>query len=177
MSESRRLALAGAFIRQARSDWFVYRHLAGQGIPPCHPLHYLQMACEKLAKAYRLRDTGVIVDEAVRKHAGFEKFIAAFLNCPTMVAEYEGKDAQRAQLLKSSRHLAREIEKLAPAIDRAASPENAEYPWEREGDTRIVVPCEYDYPSLSLLTHSQGRNFLNLLERAFRDFDKVSIAS
>lgn len=35
--------------------------------------------------------------------------------------------------------LAREIEKLAPATDRLAFPENAEYPWER-GDKVFVPP-------------------------------------
>jgi hypothetical protein len=35
---------------QSRSDWQVYDRLAADpSIPPCHQLHYLQMACEKIA--------------------------------------------------------------------------------------------------------------------------------
>lgn len=176
MSETRRDAFARAFIKQARSDWAVYRLLAATpGIAACHQLHYLQMACEKLAKAYRLRDEGVDVDETVSKHTGFEKFIAAFLLCPTMNAEYRGKDAQRKELLKSARSFARAIERLAPAIDRTATPENAEYPWEWEAGKSVVAPCEYEYPTLSLLEAARGRTFLNLLERAFRDFEKITL--
>src|SRR5882724_6463098 len=56
--DDQRRAFAQAFIAQARSDWLVYRVLTESAeVPLCHRLHYLQMACEKLAKAYRLRDT------------------------------------------------------------------------------------------------------------------------
>jgi hypothetical protein len=57
MSEPRR-RWADAFLRQARSDLAVYHLLSGRSerdIPRCHALHYLQMACEKIAKAYRIR--------------------------------------------------------------------------------------------------------------------------
>jgi hypothetical protein len=63
VSGERRLAFADAFYRQAWSDWQAYKLLAeADGLPRCHALHYLQMACEKLAKAYRLRDTAGDVD-------------------------------------------------------------------------------------------------------------------
>jgi len=42
------------FLEQASSDWQVYEHLKGTHFPNCHALHYLQMATEKLAKAYLL---------------------------------------------------------------------------------------------------------------------------
>jgi hypothetical protein len=41
-----------AFLTQARSDWQVFEHLYDSDFPECHALHYLQMATEKLAKAY-----------------------------------------------------------------------------------------------------------------------------
>lgn len=44
-----------AFLRQARSDFAVYRQLPALRVPRCHELHYLQMAAEKLAKAAVLR--------------------------------------------------------------------------------------------------------------------------
>lgn len=58
MKDARRQAYSGAFIAQARSDFQVYRHLAqSPEFAVCHALHYLQMATEKLARAYRLRDS------------------------------------------------------------------------------------------------------------------------
>jgi hypothetical protein len=61
------------------------------GVPTCHRLHYLQMACEKLAKAYRLRDTKAAVDDLVSRHAGFAKFIGPFF-APVLKNGYRGKD-------------------------------------------------------------------------------------
>ncbi len=69
--------------------------------------------------------------------------------------------------------LAREIEKLAPATDRLASPENAEYPWER--DDRVYSPCKYSYPNLSILKVHSGRATMNMIERAFLDYEKLRI--
>ena len=56
----RRQAYAEAFAAQGRSDWTEYQHLSTltyPSLPWCHALHYLQMATEKIAKAYRIRDT------------------------------------------------------------------------------------------------------------------------
>jgi len=171
----RRRAFAEAFIAQARSDWRAHRVLAGrQDIATCHGLHYLQMVCEKLAKAYRLRDTRSPVDELVSKHTGFAKFIGPFFMV-VLKDEYRGKDAQLRGLIMRARALAREIEKLAPAIDRAAAPENAEYPWQR--DERVIAPCQHDFPSLELLRQPGGRAFLNLVERALDGFESLSLSA
>jgi len=46
-----------AFLKQARGDYQVFKHLLAEDrerIPSCHPLHYLQMSAEKLAKAIKL---------------------------------------------------------------------------------------------------------------------------
>jgi hypothetical protein len=160
--EQRRTAYAAAFLTQAQSDWQVFRMLAGSPASRCHSLHYLQMACEKLAKAYRLRDTASPVDEIVSRHTGFEKFVGAFLLA--IKHEYAGRDAQLTLLIRRSRGYAREIEKLAPATDRLAAPENAEYPWEANGV--VVAPCDYPFPSLAFLREPGGLAFLNLVQRA-----------
>ena len=41
-----------AFLRQARSDFRTFRDLQKGNAPLCHQAHYVQMATEKLAKAY-----------------------------------------------------------------------------------------------------------------------------
>lgn len=172
--EERRDAFADAFYRQASSDWQVCERLAAvAGLPPSHQLHYLQMACEKLAKAYRLRDTTSEVDEITSKHTGFAKFMNSFLRSPALVAEYKGRGAQHQVVCAAAAKFACEIEKLAPAINRATSPENAEYPWQH-GD-RVLAPCEYEYPALSLLAAPGGRLFLKLIGRAFRDYAQIKI--
>lgn len=173
--DERRLAFARQFVVQARSDWGVYKLLAAcRDVAACHKLHFLQMACEKVAKAYRLRDTKSPVDELVSRHTGFAKFVPSF--CKVALGErYRGKDAQLARVIKDSRALAREIEKLAPAIDRQATPENAEYPWER-GD-EVIAPCEHKFPSLDLLEKAGGWTFLKLIEQGLDAFDVGASAS
>jgi hypothetical protein len=171
--DERRRAFAEAFIAQARSDWSVHHLLAERkDVVACHELHYLQMVCEKLAKAYRLRDTRSPVDGLVSKHTGFAKFVGPFF-AAVLKDDYRDKDAQLRGLITRARALAREIEKLAPAIDRAAAPENSEYPWER--DERVIAPCRYPFPSLELLRQPGGRAFLNLIERALDGFERVSL--
>ena len=169
----RRRAFATAFIAQARSDWQVHRILAERDdIPVCHQLHYLQMVCEKLAKAYRLRDTNASLDDLISRHSGFAKFVGPYF-AAVLKDDYLGKDEQLRGLIRRARAIAREIEKLAPAIDRLATPENAEYPWER-GD-QVTAPCNHAFPSLELLRQPGGRAFLNLVERALKNFETVAL--
>jgi len=174
MTGGERKSWADAYARQARSDWDVYCVLAGNAdIPICHRLHYLQMGCEKIAKAYRWRDTSAGEHGLTHEHVAFSKFIQSFLGSPTMRKDYEGRGEQLRNISKLCRNLAREVEKLAPAVDRANSPENAEYPWAQGG--QVIVPCEYEYPSLSLLRESGGRTFLNLVARSFSEYELLHI--
>lgn len=46
------------------------------------------------------------------------------------------------------KHLAREIEVLAPACDAGdVREDNTEYPWQ-DGKGRIQVPCKYTFPNI-----------------------------
>jgi hypothetical protein len=171
---------AAAFLCQGRSDLVVYHLLSGQpesDTPRCHALHYLQMACEKIAKAYRIRDTSAeLAGERglLRRHVGFEKFMRTFLLSPRVQEAYAGRTAQLREVSKRVFSLAREIEKLAPAVDQQVSPENAEYPWEADG--KIVAPCEHQFPRLSLLREPSGALFLKLLARAVAEFETIELA-
>lgn len=180
---SRRKALADAFAAQARSDWRVYQHLAEQRdpgdaryplFPRCHAWQHLQMATEKIAKAYRIRDTDADPDKLATRHPGFVEFVNAFFSSEAIRAEYKGRDAQRESLRKAAEAVAREIEKLAPAIDKLSTPENAEYPWERSG--KVFVPVDYTYPTLDVLRTPGGRSTLNLVARAFEDYETLHIS-
>jgi hypothetical protein len=169
-----RLAYARAFMAQARSDWRVYAHLSASGDAPCHALHYLQMASEKLAKAYRLRETTSPVAVIVSHHTGFTKFIRQYLLSARYREAYRGKSAQLHRLVQDAAKLAMEIEKLAPAVERRNAPENVEYPWQA-GD-KVIAPCEWSFPALSLLNAPHGRAFLKTIESAFRDFGEFNAA-
>ena len=80
MSAPSREALSSAFHTQARSDWAVYLHLAAlPEHPRCHALHYLQMATEKLGKAYRLRDTSAATEDLQSEHTGFASFLRLYI--------------------------------------------------------------------------------------------------
>lgn len=62
---------------------------------------------------------------------------------------------------------------LAPAADRAARPDNAEYP-SAAGDL-VVVPAHLGHPNLSLLRQTGGRAFLKIVGRAMRGFEETGI--
>jgi hypothetical protein len=177
--DDERTRWARAFWWQAESDLTVYDVLtapAQAALPRCHGLHYLQMACEKVAKAYRARDTAAELhgdNGLLRRHVGFEKFMKSFLLSPQVQSEYEGRTEQLQQVGKAVRALAREVEKLAPAVDAAVAPENTEYPW-IHGDT-VVAPRDYDYSRLSLLAEPGGRTFLKLIRLAVERFDTIKV--
>lgn len=165
---------AVAYACQARSDWDVFCRMdALQDLPFCHRLHYLQMACEKISKAYRARDTGIAVEDVTTHHVGFEKFVKAFFLSPQVKQGFAGRDQQRQVSSQDARRIAAQVEKLAPAVDRKANPGNAEYPWEDGG--RLVVPCEHDFPNLALLKEPGGRAFLKLVGQAMDQFENVRI--
>jgi hypothetical protein len=163
-----------AYAKQSRSDFAIYRLLAARGdVVACHPLHYLQMACEKIAKAYRFRDTATVDERLTTEHVAFSQFIMSFLSSAAIKQRYRGRDEQLRQIRKTARVLAREIERLAPAVDRETSPSNAEYPWEQGG--RVITPCEFDFSNLSLLRAPGGRTLLRLIELAIVDFEEIRI--
>lgn len=75
MSDPRELRnrWARAYVAQARSDWQLFERLREmESVEMCHHLHYLQMACEKLAKAYRFRDTDAQPSSLLTHHVGFD---------------------------------------------------------------------------------------------------------
>ena len=167
-----REAWAAAYARQSQSDFEIYQRLTSAGVADCHRWHYLQMACEKIAKAYRFRESTVPTEKLMTSHKAFSTIITTLMKADKIKARYPGQTAKYEIILRYARSMAREIEKLAPAIDRDASPQNAEYPWEDRG--QIVVPCDYAYPNMQSLTGQRGQDFLHLLTDLITDFDRMS---
>lgn len=171
---SDRIAWAKAYARQSLSDFKVFEFLSNsEGIEECHRLHFLQMACEKIAKAYRFRDTTKGSEDLLTSHVGFSTFLRIYLNSTVFQSDYRDRDALFRGVSQFSLALAREIERLAPAVDREAFPCNVEYPWE-EYDT-IFMPCAFTYPNLQSLKQSKGINFLKIIRKAIEEFDNLSL--
>ena len=143
-----------AFLRQARSDFALFNHLRDQDqatMPACHPLHYLQMAAEKLAKAI-FDALGVSIDPWSH---------VAFSNLPYHLAR---ADIARAIGFRDSRSfrtflrrcapIFRAIDELSPAVGASRTGggprqgPNVEYPWESRGSDSHptwLVPAENEF--------------------------------
>jgi hypothetical protein len=151
------------YARQAQADFTTFQSLQSvRGIPECHRLLFLQMACEKLCKAHLI--AGGADPEALQTSHGY---IANPL--PVVVRQqiiFLRADVTRMTgVLLLTRHLAREIELLNPAVDRAGGrPDNCEYPWDQGGG--LHSPLDWSFSPSHLLTRKAGRTFLKLVRGA-----------
>ena len=160
---------ADAFILQARSDWQLYEHLKRSNFPDCHALHYLQMATEKLAKAYVLvyaKD----VDSVTSSHRALTGFLRNVSRNKQLQNEMEMGAKQLQAYVRKILPLAYEIENMAPALARGAP--NPEYPWQ-DPQGSLQVPVNYDFPTNSALLRPAGHDFLKLVRIALVKFEAL----
>ena len=152
-----------AYAKQARSDLDARELILSGELPECHQLHYLQMACEKVCKAH-LFSLGQSSSELRTSH-NYVATVLPVLFRLVFTQTYKRELKKRAELMRHVRHLAREINFLAPAVDDGGRrKDNCEYPW-LDGEN-VVVPSERLYSSLDLLTHPNGRLLIKLLRIA-----------
>ncbi len=133
-----------AFARQALSDLRVRDLLQQANVEKCHRLHFLQMAAEKICKSHLIRENGR--GNVQNVHTYTAKIL------PIIARQFYSRPGRKAAIphweLSAIRHLAYEIEKLAPACDAGdLRPDNSEYPWE-DSRGQVCVPCEYNFPSV-----------------------------
>jgi hypothetical protein len=153
-----------AYARQAEADlaaWQAVRTTAGTA--ECHRLQLLQMACEKLCKAFLI--DGGTDPAALRSSHGY---VANPL--PTVIRHeilgQRGSLKGMRGVLAHVRHLAREIELLSPACDDGGRrPDNCEYPWE-DGSGRVRSPLDQGFHPSRLLAVPAGRTFVKLVRGA-----------
>lgn len=148
-----------AYLRQARADFETWNVLFRQRVPTCHRLQFLQMACEKLCKAYLIRG-GADPMALQSSHA----YIAGTLPsiCKKHYAEVNGAGPH---VLKAIPALARKIELLAPAVKAAGSrPDNCEYPWPDAIGNRVIAPVDHTFEILELLINRPGSTFLKIIQ-------------
>ena len=186
MNEPQRLWWA-----QAKSDYDVFRLLqAASGrtladgqklpsLPSCQYLLPLQMASEKIAKAYFWRDEVA----PKQSHKGFTQFLRSISTASRMrqagfagVLSYTKEDGLLHDL-RRFRPLATALEQSTPALARMGNVglPNLEYPWPH--DAPIATPCEFDFPLYRELQQPDGRAFLRffgLIVERFEQFNTVS---
>ncbi|MDM8563369.1 hypothetical protein QUF54_08450, partial [Candidatus Marithioploca araucensis] len=133
------------YAKQALSDLEAREILVSGNAEKCHRLHFLQMASEKVCKAYLTMANG---HEKVRKiHA----YVAR--NLPIIARQFyttinDDNEISRWEI-SEIRRIAREIEVLAPACNESDIREdNSEYPWQ-DGKGEVQIPCEYNFPNIN----------------------------
>lgn len=153
-----------AYARQARADFAAYEVLrVATHLPQCESLHFLQMACEKLCKSYLC--SRKVEPRFLQTSHGF---IASHL--PEIFKDQRRRLKlhplnPRSALVRQVNNLSREIELLAPTVDSQRRPDNCEYPW-LDGAGEAVVPAEYPFANLSLLSESAGQDLLKIIPSA-----------
>lgn len=156
---------AQAFCDQAAADLAVGRMLEESAFPRCHALHQLQMATEKVAKAYRLAHEPDATPQNITKHK-LGNFVEAYFRSPKAV---ERLGLGRHDVTHAKRKLAAlssEMEGLAPTSD--LSKRNAEYPWEVGGV--VLVPARHAYAELDARLPRMV-DFMKFLTVAISDFE------
>jgi hypothetical protein len=160
--------------QQAKSDHDVFMLVRGQGMAQCHSLHYLQMATEKIAKAYFWRSGS----PPPRSHAGFVQFLR-------FLGQVRQNDRERiANLFSFNRFIdfqnwirailpiAYDLERLTP--DLANDGPNPEYPWPHVKPER--APVSYNFTVWNSLTNGQGRDLMRVIRIAVARFQEYADA-
>lgn len=155
---------ATGYARQADADLRLFERLRPDAaVPACQKMMLLQMACEKLAKAY-LCDTGADPAVLQTSHAYIAGTLPAVVYQTAVARNYSPQ--RLAGLTPFVRHLGREIELLTPSVTRAGQrPDNCEYPWEN-GNGDLHVPLDWSFAATRLLAQPAGRVFLTLVRAA-----------
>jgi hypothetical protein len=152
-----------AYARQARADLLTRDQLDGSASPPCQSLHFLQMGCEKLAKAF-LCAAGSDPSSLQGSHAYVAKQLP--LVARSQLEDEGAKPGPIRDVVRFVKRLAREIELLAPAVDDGGRrPDNCEYPWE-DSAGRVRIPADFTFAVEALLREPSGKKALRILQRA-----------
>ena len=165
-----------AYLRQARSDYRLFRALSKgtvPGTPACHTVHHLQMSIEKLTKAMTIAQG----KDLKRTHLFLKQLL--YMMKRDDLAEVFGLPGREvySRWLKGVISLAWEVERLQPAL--AEDGPNFEYPWLSRGDTGSpawIAPADADDSFLVLdkiREDPHGPRLLFLIERLLERFDTL----
>ena len=165
-------AAQGIWWRQAACDHRLLLFLVNRDdIKSCHKLLVLQMATEKLAKAYSWgggKPPGL-------SHKGFVHFLKTLASRSDAgeVARVLGLGHQQGLVnwVATATPLAHELERLAPAL--ANDGPNPEYPWPHAAPEN--APVTHDFDLWRRLVHTgRGRKFLDIVAAAVARFPEYA---
>jgi hypothetical protein len=171
---------ARSFAKQAGADFDAWNVLQfyqpPEGIVPlrrCQKLLFLQMACEKLAKAHLLM-AGSKLEDLEASHAYTAKHLPMIVRTQMILNGENERVAKRMH--DQCKRIAREIELLSPSVkDGGRRKDNCEYPWVSGGV--LCVPADWPFSNLNLLTETGGRNILKRIREAIARLAFVVLAS
>lgn len=151
-----------AFFKQAKDDYSMFVHLNQSSYAECQQLHYLQMATEKLAKAFLCNP-----DNTPPKvtHVALTRFLKLTKSRPDIRRQlgYETKRAAFVSYIDGLIPFAEKIENLAPeGLDKP----NPEYPWKaRTGE--IIAPIDFKFQDV-LSRQIEMNKFKKLISNLLR---------
>ena len=130
-----------SFFEQARCDYAQYRVLNASKGSTCHQLHFLQMATEKLAKAFLCAPSNT---PPAKTHYAIVQVLNASKGRPEFrkALGYEGNYHAYCAYIDSLLEIAEGVEKLAPV--GANTKVNPEYPW-KDDDGEVQCPARYAF--------------------------------
>jgi len=164
MSEPMTWAQAHAIQAAADLATFESLQMVG-GIPECHRLMLLQMACEKLTKA-QLCAGGSAAADLQKSHGYVAKNLHIVIRTQIGLSQWRVRNPK--WVVAHTKLLASEIELLTPAVRRGGRRlDNCEYPWEDE-QQRLHVPIRWNFTPSQLIVEPAGRTFLKLLHDAIQ---------
>jgi hypothetical protein len=134
-----------AFFKQAWSDYEQLKNFERRSdVALCHKLHYLQMALEKLLKAYLSPVDGARPKKF--KHQVLEEFLCVIkMSFDVQKKSTEDEFINFLRLADVTREVARKIEGLVP--EGSGTQPDAEYPWQPGGGC-VMSPLQYDYDEI-----------------------------
>jgi hypothetical protein len=155
--------------KQTEADHRLFVQLRRAGAHECHLLHYLQMATEKLSKAYLWRSGHA----PPKSHTGFVRFLKALLDRRAdldRIAKTLGfrRREDLDHWVRNIQDLAYSLQNIAPA--EAGNGPNPEYPWPHEAPTQC--PIDHTFALWNQLTNTgKGRKLMEFVDRAITCFE------
>lgn len=151
-----------AYFTQARNDYGVFREFKGRAdVAMCQKLHYLQMATEKLAKAFLSPPAG---QPPPRVHSALVRFLQMSKRRPEIRCQlgYEGNNNASCSYIDSLLDVAGQIERLAPVGGEERL--NPESPWAVDTGA-VMCPVCYGFPEFR---RQEITDFQHLTDARFR---------
>ncbi len=155
------------WLEQCRNDFLIYERFRQSGDNPCQVLHYLQMATEKLAKAYFWRSGKA---PSRQTHIGFSRLFRALADNQRAFEAlgFKRLDDYQEWCRQTANQLSYQVERLAPAL--AQDGPNPEYPWPSAKPKES--PVSYDFKLWrEFKERPAARQFLRYTKKAINDFE------